>query len=398
MANIEDTIFRAVVDYTPKVCVERALQNGDGLYHNDKFVDLEEQCLVFEDMLRELFKIAKQLNPREVQGALRRFNAVHLGKLFEEHAEGGRSARSVRVQAQGIINLIAYVNKRRRNWVDGSRARAGIGRLVRASAEAIEQPAAVRRRSKTPPSSTEKAQACGYKHDSMVRALMTEQKDLEVLQVVPVAAQNAPIEVLSSQEAVDPQDLLKPFTDWSKGALARQHADGRIKYATMFVKKDADSAFKFGRFEDGKEYESEIPALVAKRPAGKEYESEIPALVAKRPAMKRPAAAANAEIDSEPATEILPKSEDKKAPTPQRHPEVRGFTAGKYSVMFYRSGKGSFGIRPKGESTLMTINSLGSPARAASLIKDVGLPRLEAGEDPLKVKEHLYELLSQAQD
>ena len=167
MANIEDAIFRAVVDYTPKVCVERALQNGDGLYHNDKFVDLEEQCLVFEDMLRELFKIAKQLNPREVQGALRRFNAVHLGKLFEEHAEGGRSARSVRVQAQGIINLIAYVNKRRRNWVDGSRARAGIGRLVRASAEAIEQPAAVRRRSKTPPSSTEKAQACGYRHDSM---------------------------------------------------------------------------------------------------------------------------------------------------------------------------------------------------------------------------------------
>ena len=146
----------------------------------------------------------------------------------------------------------------------------------------------------------------------------------------------------------------------------------------MFVKKDADSAFKFGRFEDGKEYESEIPVLVAKRPA-----------------MKRPAAAANAEIDSEPATEILPKSEDKKAPTPQlgRRPEVRGFTAGKYSVMFYRSGKGSFGIRPKGESTLMTINSLGSPARAASLIKDVGLPRLEAGEDPLKVKEDLYELL-----
>ena len=200
--------------------------------------------------------------------------------------------------------LIAYVNKRRRNWVDGSRARAGIGRLVRASAEAIEQPAAVRRRSKTPPSSTEKAQACGYRHDSMVRALMTEQKDLEVLQVVPVAAQNAPIEVLSSQEAVDPEGLLKPFTDWSKGALARQHADGRIEYATMFVKKDADSAFKFGRFEDGKEYESEIPALVAKRPA-----------------MKRPAAAANAEIDSEPATEILPKSEDKKAPT--RHPEAR---------------------------------------------------------------------------
>ena len=80
MANIEDAIFRAVVDYTPKVCVERALQNGDGLYHNDKFVDLEEQCLVFEDMLRELFKIAKQLNPREVQGALRRFNAVHLGR------------------------------------------------------------------------------------------------------------------------------------------------------------------------------------------------------------------------------------------------------------------------------------------------------------------------------
>ena len=235
--------------------------------------------------------------------------------------------------------------------MDGSRARAGIGRLVRASAEAIEQPAAVRRRSKTPPSSTEKAQACGYRHDSMVRALrMTEQKDLEVLQVVPVAAQNAPIEVLSSQEAVDPQGLLKPFTDWSKGALARQHADGRIEYATMFVKKDADSAFKFGRFEDGKEYESEIPALAAKRPA-----------------MKRPAAAANAEIDSEPATEILPKSEDKKAPTPQRHPEVRGFTAGKYSVMFYRSGKGSFGIRPKGESTLMTINSLGSPATRSKL-------------------------------
>ena len=118
--------------------------------------------------------------------------------------------------------------------------------------------------------------------------------------------------------------------------------------------------------------------------------------MAKRPAMKRPAAAANAEIDSEPATEILPKSEDKKAQT--RHPEARGFTVGKYSVMFYRSGKGSFGIRPKGESTLMTINSLGSPARAASLIKDVGLPRLEAGENTLKVKEHLYELLSQAQD
>ena len=211
----------------------------------------------------------------------------------------------------------------------------------------------------------------------MVRALsLTEHEDC---QVVPVAAQDAPIEVLSGQEAVDPQGLLKPFTDWSKGDLARQHADGRIEYATMFVKKDADSAFKFGRFEDGKEHESEIPALVAKRPA-----------------MKRPAAAANAEIDSEPATEILPKSEDKKAQT--RHPEACGFTVGKHSVMFYRSGKGSFGIRPKGESTLMTINSLRSPARAASLIKDVGLPRLEAGENPLKVKEHLYELLSQAQD
>ncbi|CAE7489833.1 unnamed protein product, partial [Symbiodinium pilosum] len=200
--------------------------------------------------------VAKQLNPRDVQGALRRFNAAHAGKLFEEHAEGGRSARSARAQVQGIINLIAFVNKRRRNWVDGSRARAGIGRLVRASAEAIEQPAAVRRR-----------------HDSMVRALsLIEYEDLQV----SVAAQDAPIEVLSSQEAVDPQGLLKPFTDWSKGALARQHADGRIEY-------------------DGEEYESEIPALVAKRPA-----------------MKRPAAAANAEIDSEPATEILPKSEDKK--------------------------------------------------------------------------------------
>ncbi|CAE7492674.1 unnamed protein product, partial [Symbiodinium pilosum] len=301
--TMEDAIFRAVVDYTPKVCVERALQNGDGLYRNEKFVDLEEQCLVFEDLLRQLFHIAKQLNPRDVQGALRRFNAVHVGKLFEEHAEGGQSARSVRVQAQGIISLIAYVNKRRRNWVDGSRARAGIGRLVRASAVALEQPAAVRRRSKTPPSRTppssrgsEKAQACSYRHDSMVRALsLTEHEDL---QVVPVTAQDAPIEVLSSQEAVDPQGLLKPFTDWSKGALARQPADGRIEYATMFVKKDADSAFKFARFEDGKEYESEIPALVAKRPA-----------------MKRPAAAANAEIDPEPATEILPKSEDKKAQT-----------------------------------------------------------------------------------
>ena len=144
---MEDAIF--VVDYTPKVCVERALQNADGLYHNEKFVDLEEQRLVFEDLLRQLFQIAKQLNPRDAQGALRRFNAAHVGKLFEEHAEGGRSARSARVQAQGIINLIAYVNKRRRDCVDGSRARAGIGRLVRASAEAIEQPAAVRRRSKT---------------------------------------------------------------------------------------------------------------------------------------------------------------------------------------------------------------------------------------------------------
>ena len=193
---MEDAIFRAVVDYTPKVCVERPLQNGDGLYRNEKFIDLEEQCLVFEDLLRELFQIAKQLNPRDAQGALRRFNAARLGKLFEEHAEGGRSARSARVQAQGIINLIAYVNKRRRNWVDGSRARAGIGRLVRASAEAIE-PAAVRRRSKTPPSRTppssrgsEKAQACSYRHDSMVRALsLTEQKDFQVL---PVAAQDAP--------------------------------------------------------------------------------------------------------------------------------------------------------------------------------------------------------------
>ena len=117
-------------------------------------IDLEEQCLVFEDLLRQLCQVAKQLNPRDVQGALRRFNAAHAGKLFEEHAEGGRSARSARAQVQGIINLIAFVNKRRRNWVDGSRARAGIGRLVRASAEAIEQPAAVRRRSKTPPSRT----------------------------------------------------------------------------------------------------------------------------------------------------------------------------------------------------------------------------------------------------
>ena len=69
----------------------------------------------------------------------------------------------------------------------------------------------------------------------MVRALsLIEYEDLQV----SVAAQDAPIEVLSSQEAVDPQGLLKPFTDWSKGALARQHADGRIEYATMFVKKE----------------------------------------------------------------------------------------------------------------------------------------------------------------
>ena len=70
-----------------------------------------------------------------------------------------------------------------------------------------------------------------------------------------------------------------------------------------------------------------------------------------------------------------------------------GFTVEGYGVMFYKNSL-SYGVRPKGGKTLVTLPCFGSPPeKVGELIRTVAVPMLQAGKEPRAVRQHVEELL-----
>ncbi|CAE7404183.1 unnamed protein product [Symbiodinium necroappetens] len=91
---------------------------------------VEHACLNFGAMLSELFLISKALMPRELQKELVRLDELHGSTLLDPV---DTNTRSLQNQAQGVLNMMSFINTKRRNMKDGSRIPDGIKRLIECS-------------------------------------------------------------------------------------------------------------------------------------------------------------------------------------------------------------------------------------------------------------------------
>ena len=379
-------MFHILCDKTNPQCLKRAqdAETPQGLFHYSP-QEMETACELHVNLLEALFREeGKQLVPREVQRALGRFNLLHGGKLFVSdstsssrpsslQAGTGTSPRSttsnsnasLRVQAQGLINMLSYVNKKRRNSTTGTRASKELQRLM--SASNLRSSSPPERSPKSSPESSTKAATttkCSSASRSLLQAFGLEswpaeigEPEVETAEVPPrrLARKTSEVQlvqvevperdvvsVASTEEQRDPKASpsdSKIYMDFAKGKLVRHFPDGKIEEAEMFEKSGC--AFLWGRFSDGKEVESEQPCQlkILTRPA---------AVSSSGPLVKRPASASS-------CAPLPPVSEE----------HVR-----KYTCMYYKaSGKAAlrqcFGAKKQ-------LFQFGSKAVSQSQLQSVG--------------------------
>ena len=109
----------------PAAAISQAIETKQGLFWYPE-QNPELACVNFARMLRELFKLGKTLLPKDTQKAVERFSDLHCGKLLDDK-------RTARNQAQGILNMMSFVNRKRRNLKDGSRMSETMLELIECS-------------------------------------------------------------------------------------------------------------------------------------------------------------------------------------------------------------------------------------------------------------------------
>ena len=124
MTSMAESIYLAMCNKCPS-----ARRPSSGIFWNPSQT-VEHACLNFGAMLSELFLISKALMPRELQKELVRLDELHGSTLLDPV---DTNTRSLQNQAQGVLNMMSFINTKRRNMKDGSRIPDGIKRLIECS-------------------------------------------------------------------------------------------------------------------------------------------------------------------------------------------------------------------------------------------------------------------------
>lgn len=201
MATMSEAIFLAMCKKCPSAAIVRAVDQQEGLFWHPS-QNLELACLNFEAMLAELFLISKSLLPKEVQKAMQRFDEHHGHKLVD--AEDS-SCRSLRNQSQGILNLMSYINKRRRNMKDGSRMPDRVKRLIECSRQSPDSCSSNGRPSISPNKSAGREQsapssASKYDRANILAAFGQVPEDDQDCMIVEVANEDVNLEAIVDLE------------------------------------------------------------------------------------------------------------------------------------------------------------------------------------------------------
>ena len=254
----------------PAAAISQAIETKHGLFWYPE-QNPELACLNFAPMLRELFKLGKTLLPKETQKAVERFSDLHCGKLLDDK-------RTARNQPQGILNMMSFVNRKRRNLKDGSRMSETMLALIecsRVAPDSCSSSSIPSRRTSLSPSartlikqstSDDILEAFGLKHqvnDSDDDVVVLEERQAQQKDNVVINLENDLVTTKTKKDYTI-------HTDHALGVLVRLHKDGRVEQADM-TKEAPKFGFLVGVFADGERGVSELPALPVsgKIPEGK---------------------------------------------------------------------------------------------------------------------------------
>lgn len=407
-------LYHALCDHLDPRVLKKATEDKSedaGMFHWPN-MNMEAACELHEELLKACFRVGKQLLPKEVQSAMHRFNSMHNDRLFF-----GDSTRGVRQQAQGIANLMSYVNTKRRNTADGSRTKSFMNRLVEASAgsegtsrSSYTTPSPKPRGASSTPSPCEQ----NPRRISLFKATESDIFKIFGLDGTPssCAAKSSIVEIESSQEGpIEVQEqpglaLQPPYTDFAKGILVRALPCGQVEEAVMYAPKGA--VFLRGRFKDGTEFDSEMPVLASTLAADLGVESAKPKkkkAKSKAKPKKKPKSKAKSKAKAKESKDAPPKVKQAKATAKVQQPEAeaeaaeapRGCTIGEWSLMYYKPPKNAFGIRSRTGGPQMASATCRDkdPFKVHQIMVDYAVPALDAKTDKDEIQAELKRRISE---
>ena len=258
-----------------------AIQGTDPLFPVGK--PTQEGVEIHKSLLQGLLSVQRRWYPKELEQPLEKFNHLHQKKLFQD-----KGLRGLKAQVQSLLDMISFVNTKRRNVSTQKRQLPGIQEILETASGSPYR--ALTSTEELPDKAAKLPRK--YEKEPTEESLQDFWQDLaereSVHSVVDLLTQTSEQPGSCDDKALGDKVI---YTDHCSGLLVRLQANS-VESAEMFQKPG--SPWLWGRFGDGAEYPSEVPKQIdspKKRPAAA---ATKPAAMKKPAGMKKPAAAEDA--------------------------------------------------------------------------------------------------------
>ena len=258
-----------------------AIQGTDPLFPVGK--PTQEGVEIHKSLLQGLLSVQRRWYPKELEQPLQKFNHLHQKKLFQD-----KGLRGLKAQVQSLLDMISFVNTKRRNVSTQKRQLPGIQEILETASGSPYR--ALTSTEELPDKAAKLPRK--YEKEPTEESLQDFWQDLaereSVHSVVDLLTQTSEQPGSCDDKALGDKVI---YTDHCSGLLVRVQANS-VESAEMFQKPG--SPWLWGRFGDGAEYPSEVPKQIdspKKRPAAA---ATKPAAMKKPAGMKKPAVAEDA--------------------------------------------------------------------------------------------------------